>query len=323
MRYGLKLYGERLRRQKTGGVKDMRFRKVTIWVALLVAVLTTGCSQGSHEERGTRAPENSSAAPERQVQQETETTSEEAPAHREVPFTASPKMKGGLDGAADSIREVRFGRHEGYERAVIDFGSESAPASRVPAWSLSSPTGEGYARITFPDIDATSETDGTFGGSILDNFYVVRAPGGGMFVDVFATGAFRYRVIELSDPGRLVLDYHPTRSVDLRFPIPAQAKKTVLFEPRQGEAIISPLRVSGYSRNFEASNTIMLRASSGNVLSRGTVLSNDWTETWGYFEASLEFPAFEGPATLRVGGLSPRDGSFEGVEVPVNYGGGG
>ena len=142
-----------------------------------------------------------------------------------------------------------------------------------------------------------------------------------MFVDVFATGAFRYRVIALSKPGRLVLEYHPA-SVDLSFPIPAQAKKTVLFEPRQGEAITSPLRVSGYSRNFEASNTITLRASSGDVLSRRTVLSNDWSETWGYFEASLEFPAFEGPATLRVGGESPRDGSFEGVEMPLTYGGG-
>jgi hypothetical protein len=230
-------------------------------------------------------------------------------------------MKGGVQGAADSIQELRFGNHEGYERAVIDFGSESAPASRVPVWSLSSPTGEGYARITFPDIDATSQTDGVFGGSILDNFYVVRAPAGGIFVDVFATGGFRYRVIELSDPGRLVLDYQPTNG-DLRFPIPAQAKKTVLFEPRQGEAITSPLRVSGYSRNFEAHNAITLMASSGNVLSQRTVLSNDWAETWGYFEAWLEFPAFEGRATLQVGSGSPRDGSFEGVEVPVTYVGG-
>ena len=295
---------------------------MAIWVALLAAVLSTGCSQGSHEEQGTSTTEHSSTALEGQAQQEKKSTPEEQTAHREAPFTATPKMEGGLDGAADSIREVRFGKHEGYERAVIDFGSESAPASRVPAWSLSSPAGEGYARITFPDIEATSETDGIFGGSILDNFYVVRAPGGGMFVDVFATGAFRYRVMELSDPGRLVLDFQPTNG-DLRFPIPAQAKKTVLFEPRQSEALISPLRVSGYSRNFEASNTIMLRASSGKVLLRRTVLSNDWTETWGYFEASLEFPAFEGPATLRVGGVSPRDGTFEGVEVPVTYGGGG
>jgi Immunoglobulin-like domain of bacterial spore germination len=127
--------------------------------------------------------------------------------------------------------------------------------------------------------------------------------------------------MELSDPGRLVLDYHPTNG-DLSFPIPAQAKNTVLFEPRQGEAITSPLRVSGYSRNFEASNTIVLRASSGNDLSQRTVLSNDWTKTWGYFEASLKVPAFEGRGTLRVGVASPRDGSFEGVEVPVTYGGG-
>ena len=301
----------------------MRTFKAAIWVAfLLTAVLAISCSQGSRGEQGTGTTDHSPAtAPNKQVQQE-KTTPEEQTAQRGATFTATPKMKGGVEGAADSIRGVRFGKHEGYERAVIDFGSEGAPSSRVPAWSLSSPTGEGYARITFPGIDATSETDGTFGGSILNNFYVVRAPGGSMFVDVFATGAFRYRVIELSDPGRLVLDYRPTNA-DLRFPIPAQAKKTVLFEPRQGESIASPLRVSGYSRNFEASNTIMLRASSGKVLSRRTVLSNDWTETWGYFEASLKFPAFEGPATLRIGSVSPRDGSFEGVEVPVTYGGGG
>jgi len=294
------------------------FKVAAIWVALLAAVLITGCNQGSREDKGTETTENSSEAPERQAQQET--TSEVEMTQREVPFTVTPELKGGLEEAADSIQEVRFGKHEGYERAVIDFGSERAPASRVPVWSLSRPIGEGYVRITFPGIDATSETDGIFGGSILDNFYVVRAPGGGMFVDVFATGAFRYQVMELSNPGRLVLDYYPT-SGDLSFPIPARAKKTVLFEPRQGEAITSPLRLSGYSRNFEASNTITLRASSGEILFQRTVLSNDWTETWGYFEASLEFPAFEGLATLRVGGENPRDGSFEGVEVPVTYGG--
>jgi hypothetical protein len=322
MRYRLNLYGERARRRKAGGT-GVRTLKVAIWVAfLLAAVLATSCSPGSRGEQGTGTTEHSAAtAPKKQAQQE-KTTPEEQTAQRGAPFTATPKMKGGLEGAADSIQKVRFGKHEGYERAVIDFGSEGAPASRVPVWSLSSPTGEEYARITFPGIEATSETDGTFGGSILDNFYVVRAPGGGMFVDVFATGAFRYRVMELADPGRLVLDYRPTNG-NLSFPIPAQSKKTVLFEPRQRESIASPLRVSGYSRNFEASNTIMLRASSGNVLSQRTVLSNDYLETWGYFEASLKFPAFEGLATLRVGSVSPRDGSFEGVEVPVTYSGGG
>jgi hypothetical protein len=304
-----------------------------IWVALLVLAVISGCGSDSQDERDAGTTAGSSAVSENQTtQQETtregqtsggETTSEEpvevavAP---EPPFTAVPETNGGVVGAADGIEGVRFDRHEGYDRAVIDFGEGGSTASQVPIWSLSSPEGEGYARITFPSVETTSVSDGSFGGSIMDNFYVVRAPGGGMFVDVFATGAFQYRVIELSEPGRLILDYRPA-SVDLSFPIPAQAGKTVLFEPRDGEAITSPLEVNGYSRNSEASNTITLMDSSGNVLVRSTALSSDWLDTWGYFEASLEFPAFEGTARLLVGGESSRDGSFEGVALPVTYGG--
>ena len=293
-----------------------------IWVALLVLVLTTGCGQDNQEERGTETTGNSSTTSESQARQET--TSEEKRAGEGTtgaPFTAVPEMSGGAEGVADDILGVRFERSEGYERAIIDFGSGGAPASRVPAWSLSSPTGEGYARITFPDVEATSVSDGSLGGFILDNFYVVRAPGGGMFVDLLATGAFQYRVTELSDPGRLLIDYRPA-DVELGFPLPAQAERTVLFEPRVGEAATNPLRISGYSRNFEASNTVMLRDSSGDVLLQTTVLSNDWLDAWGYFEASLEIPAFEGQAVLQVGTESPRDGSFEGAEVPITYGGG-
>jgi hypothetical protein len=293
-----------------------------IGVAMLVLVLTIGCGQDNQEERGTETTGDSATTSEGQARQET--TSEEKTAGEGTtgaPFTAVPEMSGGAEGVADGILGVRFERSEGYERAIIDFGSGGAPASRVPAWSLSSPTGEGYARITFPDVEATSVSDGSHGGFILGNFYVVRAPGGGMFVDLLATGAFQYRVTELSDPGRLLIDYRPA-DVELGFPLPAQAEKTVLFEPRVGEAATNPLRISGYSRNFEASNTVMLRDSNGDVLLQTTVLSNDWLDAWGYFEASLEIPAFEGQAVLQVGAESPRDGSFEGAEVPITYGGG-
>jgi hypothetical protein len=293
-----------------------------IGVAMLVLVLTTGCGQDNQEERGTETTGDSATTSEGQARQET--TSEEKRAGEGTtgaPFTAVPEMSGGAEGVADDILGVRFERSEDYERAIIDFGSGGVPASRVPAWSLSSPTGEGYARITFPDVEATSVSDGSLGGFILDNFYVVRAPGGGMFVDLLATGAFQYRVTELSDPGRLLIDYRPA-DVELGFPLPAQAERTVLFEPRVGEAATNPLRISGYSRNFEASNTVMLRDSNGDVLLQTTVLSNDWLDAWGYFEASLEIPAFEGQAVLQVGTESPRDGSFEGAEVPITYGGG-
>ncbi len=290
---------------------------VVVLVGLLAVFLVAGCGQGSLEQRGGGTTDGPSGTTEEQTRQE-ETTSETPPTG-ETPFTAAPEMSGGSQGAADGISEVSFERREGYERAIVGFGSGGVLASGVPTWSLSSPEGEGYARITFPGVDSTSVSDGVLGGSILDNFYVVRAPGGGLFVDVFATGAFQYRVTELDDPARLAVDYRPA-SVDLGSPIPAREERTVLFEPRVGEAVTSPLKVSGYSRNPEASNTITLVDPDGNVLSRSTVLSNDWLETWGYFEASLEFPPFEGQATLRVGGQRARDGSFEGVEAPVVYG---
>jgi hypothetical protein len=291
------------------------YRVAAVCIVVLSILLAAGCAQGGREEQGAGTGESSSGDQTRQ-----EKTSEGGSETTEAPFTAAPEMSGGSEGMADGIREVTFERREGYERAIIIFGSGGGLAPGVPVWSLSSPEGEGYARITFPDVEVTLDSDGGFGGTILDNFYVVRARGGGLFVDLYATGAFQYRVTELSDPGRLVVDYRPA-SVELSFPIPVQAQRTVVFEPRAREAITSPLEVSGYSRNPEASNTMALVDADGNVLTRITALSNDWLDTWGYFETTLEFPAFEGTATLRVGGESARDGSFEGVEVPVTYGG--
>ncbi len=137
-----------------------------------------------------------------------------------------------------------------------------------------------------------------------------------MFVDVFARRAFAYRVMELSDPARLVLDFKPTGAA-LEVPPPAVGGSTVLVEPRSGSRIQTPLTVSGYSRNFEASNTIILTDSDGEVLVRRTVHGNDWSSTWGYFEATFDLPPFSERGTLRVGAESARDGTFEGVQIPV------
>ncbi len=303
--------------RRRSGRCGLRARHVAVCMVVLLILLAAGCAQAGREEQGTGTGEDTSGGETRQ-----EKTSEGGTETTEAPFTAAPEMSGGSDGTADGIRELTFERREGYERVVIVFGSGGGLASGVPSWSLSSPEGEGYVRIAFPDVEVTLDSDGGFGGSILDNSYVVRAPGGGLFVDLYATGAFQYRVTELSDPGRLVVDFRPA-SVDLSYPIPVQAQRTVVFEPRPREATTSPLTVSGYSRNPEASNTIMLVDADGSVLARSTVLSNDWLDTWGYFETTLELPAFKGTATLRVGAESARDGSFEGAEVPVTYGGDG
>ena len=233
-----------------------------------------------------------------------------------VPFVQKPEASGGSRRGADTILAVRYGAHEGYERVVVDLGVGDEPAGRVPEWSLMSPPGDGLLRVTFPSASATGVSDGALGDALLEGFYVVRAPEGGMFVDVFARKAFAYRVIELEDPARLVVDFKPSGG-RLEAPPPAEGARTVLVGPRAGDRVGGPLTVCGYSRNFEGSNTIILEDEGGKVLARRTVQGNDWTSTWGYFETTLDASALEGKGTLRVGGESARDGTFEGVEVPL------
>jgi hypothetical protein len=234
-----------------------------------------------------------------------------------VPFVASPEASGGSSYDADTMLAVRYGVHEGYERVVLDLGTGDKPAETVPEWTLMSPQGDGLLRVTLPSVSATGVSDGRFGDDLLKSFYVVRAPEGGVFVDVLARRAFTYRVLELSDPARLVVDFKPSGK-PLHVPPPRAGGNTVLVEPRAGARIHAPLTVSGYSRNFEASNAVVLVDSKGEVVVRQTVESNDWSETWGYFEATLDLQRFGKRGTLRVGTQSARDGTFEGVEVPIH-----
>ena len=233
-----------------------------------------------------------------------------------TPFGSRPEASGGSSYEADAVLAVRYGEHEGYERVVLDLGTGEEPAETVPEWTLRASPKGGLLRVTLPSMSRTAVSDGPLGDALLESFYVVRAPEGGMFVDVLARKAFEYRVMELSDPARLVVDFEPSGS-PLEARPPAVGGDTVLVEPRAGARVGDPLTVCGYSRNFEASNTIVLTDPRGETVIRRTVLSNDWASTWGYFEATLDLPSFTGRGTLRVGTESARDGAFEGVEVPV------
>jgi hypothetical protein len=116
---------------------------------------------------------------------------------------------------------------------VLDLGTGEEPAETVPEWTLMSPKGDGLLRVTLPSVSATGVSDGRFGDDLLKSFYVVRAPEGGMFVDVFARRAFTYRVLELSDPAQLVVDFKPSGE-PLEVLLPRAGGNTVLVEPRAG-----------------------------------------------------------------------------------------
>ena len=214
---------------------------------------------------------------------------------------------------------VRCAVYEDYEPAVIDLGTGWEPAGTVPEWSLTRSEGDGLLRVTLPSASATRVSDGEFGNGLLESFHIVRAPDGGMFVDIFAREAFLYRVVELEEPARLVVDFKPA-GPDLKVPLPAEGGNTVLVEPRPHARISDPLTVSGYSRNREATNTITLTDPHGKVLVRRTVRSNDWNHTWGYFETTLDLPSFSGRATLKVGTDGAHNDSFNGTKIPVRAG---
>ncbi|HEV2091984.1 MAG TPA: Gmad2 immunoglobulin-like domain-containing protein [Rubrobacter sp.] len=232
------------------------------------------------------------------------------------PFGEEPRTEGGSGFEADTLLAVRHGSHGGFERVVLDLGAGEEPAVAVPRWTLESPEGDGLLPVNQPSANATAVSDGGLGEGLLESFYVVRAPEGGMFVDLLARKGFRYRVLELTEPARLVVDFRPAGARPEE-PPPAEGGDTVLVEPRPGAEISDPLTVSGYSRNFEAVNTIVLKSEGGETLVRETVIANDWSSTWGYFEATLKLPPLAERGTLSVGTRSARDGSFEGVEIPV------
>ena len=237
-------------------------------------------------------------------------------ADRAGPFGADPRAEGGSGAEADTLLAVRHGSHEDFERVVLDLGAGEEPAGTVPRWTLDSPERDVLLRVNLPSANATAVSDGGFGDGLLESFHVVRAPEGGLLVDFLARKSFRYRVLELAEPARLVVDFRPAGARPKESP-PAEGGRTVLVEPRAGTRISDPLTVSGYSRNFEAANTIVLKDEGGEVLVRETVIANDWVSTWGYFEATLDLPALPDKGTLSVGTASARDGSFEGVEIPV------
>jgi Immunoglobulin-like domain of bacterial spore germination len=300
---------------------DIRRAPLALVPLLLSALVLAACSSADSVDRSVAASDRERSAEVSVTGAREATVGVAAPAEETgdpsgIPFRTRPEASGGSSYESDSVLAVRHGTHEGYERVVLDLGTGDRPSESVPGWTLRSLADTGLLRVTLPSISRTAVSDGTFGDALLERFYVVRAPEDGMFVDIFTRKSFAFRVLELSGPARLVVDFKPTGS-PLKTRPPAVGGNTVLVEPRAGARIGNPLTVCGYSRNFEASNIIILTDSEGKTVVRRRVLSNDWASTWGYFETTLDLPPFNGEGSLRVGTESARNGAFEGVEVPV------
>ena len=293
-----------------------RLKTSAVAVLAAVLVLAAGCGdegRGSVPERGEGSPVNDAPEPSSVVEPRASVEATGAEGGRG--FVEAAGMNGGEAGAADRIEGVRFQVFDDYERLIIDFGGRDGEPAAVPRWSAESPAEGGYVRLHFPGVTSTEITDEDFVGSILNELYVVRDSGGGLFVDVFATHAFRYRVTGFPESGMLAVDLRGVRE-GVEFP-PTTGDEVVVLQPREAEEVGSPLTVQGYARPFEGRVTASLLDRDREVISSKTVRANDWTTAWGLFEATLEYSGYEGLATLRVGSRSPRNGSFVGTETEI------
>lgn len=297
-----------------------------IFPAVLAVLVVAGCATEGRGEIGEESTATDTLGSTPRENTEREETSPVADVdgrtgHPKIkgdtePFVLAAEDSGGVAGAANRIEGVRFKVLDGYERVLIDFGRGGEEAPGVPDWSLEKPPEGGYVRLRFPGVTSTKIGGESLVGNIMDALYVVRDRDDGMFVDVFSMDAFRYRVTELPETGQLALDFREVRG-GLDLPPMQTSEKVVVLQPRVSEEVNSPLTVRGYSRLFEARTTVTLVGREGEVLASETVLADDWTSAWGRYEATLEFSGYEGLATLRVGGESPRDGTFVGAEMEI------
>lgn len=218
-----------------------------------------------------------------------------------------------------TIKDVRFGDHGTFERAVIDLG----PATLASNYSSSYRKGGWVVRVELPTVDSTLTTGGKGLNKAISRYYVVRSSreSRGMFVDFHLRGAAKsVKVFELKDPARIVVDVTPGATV--LYPRPRATARTVLMQPRAGKEVgPQTFVVSGYGRPFEARGAWRIKDASGSVVRRGTYVTCDWSTAWGAFRFEASYPRTLGGhrGTLEVGGFSSRDGHFEDVSVPLRF----
>ncbi|MBW3552439.1 MAG: Gmad2 immunoglobulin-like domain-containing protein [Gemmatimonadetes bacterium] len=220
-------------------------------------------------------------------------------------------------GDARTVSALRWGRHPGCERFVIDLADDAGQAASTPGVVTADVLRAlGVLRVELREVERVDPdaTDAGFDGRLGRAAYVVRSPDGrGTFVDLHLGEPAEAAVLVLDNPARVVVDLRPGGG-----PLPPPAVtggRVVVLEPRGGGTSY-PLTVTGYARTFEASVVARLERD-GRVVDEIFTTATAWVDAWGHY--SLTFTDRKaGADRLHVGEYSARDGAWEGVEVPLD-----
>jgi hypothetical protein len=237
---------------------------------------------------------------------------------RGEPFVADGALRvaGAAPGPAREVSRLRWEAHDGCERFVIDLAdADGSPAAAAGSVAVELIRDLGVIRVTLRDVEQVNAdaTDTRPDGTLIRAAHVVRSPEGGhMFVDLHLGQPAEAHALLLQDPARVVIDVRPGGA-----PLPERtpaSPRVVVLEPRAGTASY-PLRVSGYARTFEANVVARIEKAGAEPVETFTT-STGWVDAWGYYSLVIDAGP-TGSIVLHVGEYSARDGTWEGVRVPL------
>lgn len=220
------------------------------------------------------------------------------------------------DQPAREVSALRWERHDGCERFVIDLDSDDEQAPTPGSVHADLLRDVGVVRLQLRDAQsvATDATDARFDGPLAGAAYAVRSPEGRwIYVDLHLDRAAEAHVLRLSDPARIVVDLRPGGPA--LPPPPARGQRVVILEPRAGPATY-PLTVTGYARTFEA-NVVARVVQDSRVVRDTFTTSTAWADAWGHFSMTIPNGP-SGVVELQAGEHSARDGTWEGVSVELD-----
>jgi hypothetical protein len=219
-------------------------------------------------------------------------------------------------GDANRVSDLRWERHPGCERFVVDLvGEDDSPASMPGDVRVEVLRELGVVRVSLRDVEWVDPgaTEESFGGPLARAAYSVWSPDGRwVHVDVHLGDAAEAHATVLRDPARVVVDLRPGGG-----PVPEPAPsddRVVVLQPRPGP-VSYPFQVTGYARTFEA-NVVARLEQQGEAVFDTFTTATAWVDAWGHYSITVR----DGPAgnvVLHVGEHSARDGTWEGVAVEI------
>lgn len=270
---------------------------------ILLFAVTVGCSQGTVVEVFT-VPD--STVPATSVPVEPDQCG--APGQ----FTEAGVVASIANPGSDSstIGEISWDQVGGCERFHIEFqSSEGAPATSPPMVRAEFIPGMAILRVTLGSTESVI-IDQAVDSDLVNHLYVVDAYDSGMFIDFHLSSPALARVVALATPAEVTVELRPG-IVDPTFH-PSVSDRLVITSPQEGSQVSPPIRVGGYSRQFEEG--VLVIATSGTTILHEELIPAS-SAGWSEFRTSLQLQP--GPVLVFIGEDQPGPSGLAGVIIPV------